>query len=423
LLEAKPVKETYMLPPVLEIYVVWHPGDVAGRDIAREFIEHFHGALYTGLIGGAVEVFTRSVGWRSAADAPRPIPVPGLEPPNGVPQAEIVAIVPVLGLEFARAVEEGRGVWHEYAADILAARKGHPERVCVLPLLDEFAAVDGTKLGGLFRSIQGLAATPADAPSEPRVELRCRELAQSIAQFLEKSRLQVFISHTKHPATGEEIGLSALIERVRWIIAHTRLKDFFDAKDLQPGCNWDHDLRDNAAKGALLSLRTDLYSSREWCQREVRIAKEAGLPFVTLDAHGAGDERGSFLMDHAPRVPVAKDGKAWSDADIRRGLNRLVDECLKRALWRRQQRLAAATGLDIAWWSPHAPEPTTLTHWIKSQNFAKARKRGRPTALRALHPDPPLGPDEKAVLDDIASLSGLAALDIMTPRLLAARGA
>ena len=278
--------------------------------------------------------------------------------------------------------------------------------------------MDGTKLGHLLGGIQGLAAAPADAPSEPRVELRCRELAQSIAKFLEKSRLQVFISHTKHPATGEEIGLSALIERVRWIIVHAA-KRF----GCQGTSSRDKDLRDNAAKGALLSLRTDLYSSREWCQREVRIAKEAGLPFVTLDAQGAGDERGSFLMDHGPRVPLARDGDSWSDADIRRGLNRLVDECLKRALWRRQQRLAAATGLDIAWWSPHAPEPTTLTHWIKSQNFAKARKRGRPTALRALHPDPPLGPDEKAVLDDIASLSGLPPVDIMTPRLFAARGA
>ncbi len=413
-----------MLRPVLELYVVWHPGDAAGREVANEFIEHFHGTLFTGLIGGAIEVYVRSRGWRSAADAPRPIPVPGREPPNGVPQAEIVAIVPVLGLEFARAVEEGRGPWRDYAADIVAARERHLERVCVFPLLDDPAAADRTELGRLFRGIQGLAATPADAPVEPAAELRCRELAQSIAQFLEQERLKVFISHTKHPATAEEKGLSALIERVRWIIAHTRLSEFFDAKDLQPGRNWDKDLRDNAASGALLSLRTDLYSSREWCQREVRIAKEAGLPVVTLDAPGAGDERGSFLMDHGPRVPVAKDGETWSDADIRRGLNRLVDESLKRALWRRQRRLAATTGLDIAWWSSHAPEPTTLTHWLKSQKLDLNGEDGKPPlTLRALHPDPPLGPDEKAVLDDIAALRGLAPLDIMTPRLLAARGA
>jgi hypothetical protein len=407
-----------MLPPVLEIYVVWRPGDAAGQTIANDFIEHFHGALYSGLIGGAVEVYVRSRGWRSADDAPRPIPVPGREPPNGVPQAEIVAIVPVLGLEFARAVEQGEGPWRRYAADIMAARDAHSDRVSVFPLIENPAAIDQTVLGRIFAAVQTLAAPPANAPPEPPGPLRCRELAQGIAQFLERDRLQVFISHTKHPSNGEETGLSALIERVRWTIAHTRLSEFFDAHDLQPGRNWDGDLRDNAATGALLSLRTDLYSSRTWCQREVRIAKEAGLAVVSLDALASGDERGSFLMDHGPRVPVTRQGEIWSDDDIRRGLNLLVDECLKRALWRRQRRLAETAGLGIAWWSPHAPEPLTLTHWLKSRPQGAA-----PAVLRALHPDPPLGPDEKAVLDDIAALAGLPPLDIMTPRLLAARGA
>jgi hypothetical protein len=45
-----------------------------------------------------------------------------------------------------------------------------------------------------------------------------------------------------------------------------------------------------------------------------------------------------------------------------------------------------------------------------------------PPTLRVLHPDPPLAPDERLVLDEIAGLRGLPGLDIMTPRLLAARG-
>ena len=62
-----------MLPPVLEVYVVWHPGDPAGHAIADEFVHHFHGTVFSGLIGGAVVVYARSVGWRSTNDAPRPI--------------------------------------------------------------------------------------------------------------------------------------------------------------------------------------------------------------------------------------------------------------------------------------------------------------------------------------------------------------
>jgi hypothetical protein len=129
-------------------------------------------------------------------------------------------------------------------------------------------------------------------------------------------------------------------------------------------------------------------------------------------------------MDHVPRVPVHREANGWSDADIRRGLNMLVDESLKRALWLRQARLAEAeSGLDIAWWAPHAPELATLVHWLKSRaTAAPADAATGQAALRVLHPDPPLGPDERIVLDEIAALRGLPPLDIMIPRLLAARG-
>ena len=62
-----------MFPPVLELYIVWHPGDGKGPGIAQKFIGHFHGTAFTGLIRGAVEVFICSEDWRATKDAPRPI--------------------------------------------------------------------------------------------------------------------------------------------------------------------------------------------------------------------------------------------------------------------------------------------------------------------------------------------------------------
>ena len=43
-------------PPILEIYVVWHPDDVNGEAVADQLTKHFHGPAYSGLAGGAVEV-------------------------------------------------------------------------------------------------------------------------------------------------------------------------------------------------------------------------------------------------------------------------------------------------------------------------------------------------------------------------------
>ena len=410
-----------MLPPVLEVYVVWHPGDPGGVIAAEQIFQHFHGTLFSGLIGGAVEVYVRSVGWRTVDDAPRPIPLPSAPPPNGIAQAQITAVVPVLGNEFAAAVEAGLGPWRAYASEIAAARDAAPDRVGVFPLLVDRGATDGTELGRIFSRPQRIAASGPSA--EPEGELRCRDLAQAIAQMAGAGeRLTVFISHTKHGAHGEEADIPALIERVRRIIGQTRLREFFDAHDLQAGCDWDEALRVQAATSALLALRTDLYAGREWCQREILIAKRHGMPIVILDALGRGEERGSFLMDHVPRVPVRHDGAAWQDADIRLGLNLLVDECLKRALWRRQAELARGrTDLDVAWWAPHAPEPVTFAHWLAGE---RAAGRTADTGdLRVLHPDPPLGSAEREVLDQIAALGGLGGrLDPMTPRTLAARG-
>ncbi|MDX6370093.1 MAG: hypothetical protein QOG93_1595 [Gaiellaceae bacterium] len=103
-----------------------------------------------------------------------------------------------------------------------------------------------------------------------------------------------------------------------------------------------------------------------------------------------------------------------------RALNQLVDECMKRALWLRQQELAAGRlELDVAWWAPHAPEPVTLATWLRAN---PPLADGSP--IRILHPDPPLGPDEREALAELAALAGAEdRLEVMTPRGLAARGA
>lgn len=232
----------------------------------------------------------------------------------------------------------------------------------------------------------------------------------------------MFISHTSRTSPGDESQVASLIELVRSIIGQTCLDEFFDMNDLQPGVDWDKEIRSAASAGALLAIRTDLYASREWCQREILCAKCAGIPVVVLDALQRGEERGSFLMDHVLRVPIRHHCHDDRRADILKGLNLLVDECLKGVLWRHQHKLAQGrTELEVAWWAPHAPEPATLAAWLVAERTA-GRLAGTDSA-RILHPDPPLGEDEKVVLDQMAKLGGLnGGLDIMTPRMLAARG-
>lgn len=415
-----------MLPPILELYIVWHPKDARGAIVAGEFVEHFHGTAFTGLIGGAIEVYVRSEGWQSGEDAPRPIPSTNTPLPNGLEQAKFITIVPLMGTEMANAVEAGKGPWRSYIEECIRLQRESPNEVGVFPCLLDPGAADGTVLGALLGPYQRIAASCPEPDGETETALRCRDLAQGIAQLLSAvgdHRLTVFISHTKRGTPAGEENVAALIAMVREVIANTHLREFFDASDLQPGRDWDATLREEAATSALLALRTDLYPSREWCQREVSIAKREGMPMVVVDAPGLGEERGSFLMDHTPRVPARWEDGCWRKKDIYRALNLLVDECLKRSLWNHQWSLARdRSELEISWWAPHAPEPLTLVQWLEEARDArKLPEHGG--LVRVLHPDPPLGPEELVVLKQMLSLTGIdCKLDVMTPRLLAARG-
>ena len=415
-----------MLPPVLEIYVIWHPGDAEGLNVAEQFVQHFHGTPFTGLIGGAVEVFIRSEGWCSLDDAPRPIPATKTTLPNKLDHAKFTAIVPLMGTEMAAAAERNSSPWKNYIEQLIYAQSEMPRRMRMFPCLIDQGASDATVLGRLLGPYQRIAASPPDTGGETDVTLRCRDLAQGIAQWIsspDHQRLTVFISHTKRASPGDEEDTTTLVELVRTVIRNTHLREFFDTSDLQPGTDWDAELRSKASTSALLGIRTDLYPSREWCQREIRIAKQQGMPVIIIDAPGKGEERGSFLMDHVPRIPVRKEHGCWNKKDVYQALNLLVDECLKRALWIHQKELSSTrTDLGIAWWAPHAPEPLTLVHWFESVKQAGTLPPGG-LDLRVLHPDPPLGPDEILVLEQVLSLARPGAkLDVMTPRLLASRG-
>lgn len=414
-----------MLPPVLEIFIVWHPEDADGLGLAKTIFDHFmHGPSFSGVIGGGVQVSLRNCGWECVGGAPRPI-YSGESPiPNGLDPANFVAVVPIIGTEMAASVEDPDSPWREFIVSVQEAQSLSPESYGIFPYLLSRGANSGTQLGRIFRGYQYIAPRERVNSDEQRSSMMCRDLTQGITQLVspdEMDRLTAFISHTKRHSVDEGDDVDELVDLVREVIGSTRLDDFFDANDLQPGSDWESELRTMSGTSAMLALRTDLYSSREWCQREVSIAKISGMPLIMMDAIGFGEERGSFLMDHVPRVAIRKHEGRWQKGDVYRALNLLVDECLKRALWMHQRKLAEdSPELDVAWWAPHAPELLTLFHWI--EDYLQHKPEGKDD-IRILHPDPPLGPEERDVLIQYARSTKLdCEIDIMTPRQLATRG-
>jgi hypothetical protein len=395
-------------PPILDISVVWHPSDDAGQQVFDRLQRHFHSVGYSGLAGGAVAVYARSVGWLSESGSPRPLLLSEGDDPTLKP-AQFHAIVPVIGMGLRDAVQASDD-WAQYLRAIAASPS---DTVVVLPVSVPGVNLSDSTLVGILGAIQRIpdAASSADGLLERTVAQQIAQMASGKAQ-----RVRVFISHAKHfSETETDLPGGALFEQVRSVIARTHLGEFFDARDLQPGTDWAAELNEHAGKSALLMVRTDRYSSREWTQQEVLVAKRRDVPVVGLIALTEGEARGSFLMDHVPTVPLSPDE---IDASIEASLDRLVDEVLKRALWVAQSTyIRDQDGFD---WTPvHAPEPVTAVEWLAEHRAEQPGDRH----LWIIHPDPPLGFAERAVIDQLATLAGFEArVDILTPRTFAARG-
>ncbi|MEY4750472.1 MAG: hypothetical protein RIQ60_2686 [Pseudomonadota bacterium] len=459
-----------MLPPVLEIYGIWHPDDDAGSVAVKAIEQHFHGTACAGLLRGTVEVYRRSEPWQTHAKraassddtafdthpallAPRPIALPGdRQSPPGLPTAAAwVAVVIVVGPELVDALGAPRSPWFAYLKRLLDAAERRASRVKCLPmLLPGTRLAIGSAASSLLGWLQAVGQRDALLPplaSETHLHRgRCRDVAQVLASWMDprvsvqgdagERRLQVFISHTKHRSNNGDERVGELISLVRQVLGNTRLGTFYDANDLQASDDWAKALRSRAARCAVLAVRTDQYASREWCQREVLIAKQQGHPVVMLDALTDGELRGSFLLDHVPRMPARDTGAGgpaaagdWSADRVEQAINQLVDAWLQRVLWERLREMAEVDG-HAAYagyqWVPHAPEPATLALWLSPdaevpESLRLRHRRGQ--VLRLLHPDPPMASDEQQVLARIARLAGVKDLELTTPRLLAARGA
>ncbi len=190
-----------------------------------------------------------------------------------------------------------------------------------------------------------------------------------IEQDLDK--VQIFLSHTKHDSEGKNIA-----EKIReWLHKNSNLASFMDIHDIPPGFSFSEVIENHIGRSVFLAIRTDHYSSREWCQREVIDAKQKGVPMVVADCLEIGDERGFPYLGNVPIVrmdPIAKD----RFADV---VGRLLDEVLANFLWQCRVELIFQKSKDVVFLS-RPPELMSLV----TLKF----KPDRPNVI--VYPDPPL---------------------------------
>ena len=275
-----------------------------------------------------------------------------------------------------------------------------------------------------FSSLEPEVLSPSDCGTKGLE----RDVSQAITQLLINPRrqLKLFISHTKiNSRTETEVGGREVGGQITKLVLErlqsSMLGQFYDARSIQVESNWEKELRNEAANSPLLMIRTDMYSSRLWAQREVLEAKTHDGPIVALSALTGTDERGSFILDNVPTVgfhgknTLVSDKKKYSSKHARktidRAIARLVDETLKHELWK--QACSKSYNKRFDWTPTRSPEPITVIHWLRE-------RESKSKVIEVLYPDPPMTDDEMRVIKYVCAHDRFSEdIHFCTPRQLA----
>jgi hypothetical protein len=369
--------------PFLAIYVVWHPGFIAGAEVAETLRQHFRRKLYENVAGGTgLSVIFRSV-VGPGLSAPLPI---------DLSEAETTAIVVL-----AESALAGDADWVGYVKALAAQTEAVGLSARLYPVSIERAGL-GMGLDEQALRWDHWEGGPIELQQRLVRELTyefCRMLRHylehlehpedeegELDKFLQK--VQIFLSHSKHDDDGVRVANSIRDH----LHAGQGLASFFDTHDIPAGLPFQTVLLRQVRFSAVVAIHTDSYSSREWCRREIIEAKRWNVPLVVVNCISDQDERGFPYMGNVPIVRM--DPHSDNRVDIMIG--RLLDEVLKDFLWRCRVALAATAGSPLVF----LPRPPELISLVGLQ----IQKDGPDPTI--VYPDPPLSAEEGRLFESVA---------------------
>ena len=365
-------------PPFL-IHVMWHPDCLPAARMANGIRDHFGTHRFRNVAGGVgIDVVFQTTLGSSTLDS---LPMTWRA---GCP----IAVVAMIDQSFAKDPE-----WVGYLRELgqRAANEAAPSHLIPVVLEPDI-------LNGLQLNEQAICWYDWDATAESPEERLNRELAYEFARMLRRQlhalrrphgeappleqyleKIQTFVSYSRNDEHGKEIA-----EEIRgWLYQNSALASFLDVYDIPAGLPFHEVIEHHIGRSVFLAIQTDSYSSREWCRREVIVAKRRGVPMIVVDCLNAGEERAFPYLGNVPVVrmdPVEKDR-------LPEIAGRLLDEVLADFLWRCRVKLLPDRWPDIVFMS-RPPELISLA-------TLGTREEERRVVV---YPDPPLDQEEQRVL-------------------------
>lgn len=274
--------------PPLAVHFIWHPSDYdlvdpvlqtisqyLSRDVNRPFSRHLN-----------IPVFYYS------SNSPTLVP---FDYPQEVATRNVLFV-------FTSVNTMGRDTWSNY--------------VKRLPTTDSMRAVpialdkDGLGHGAIGGSLKGLNCLRAYEWSSTSRQLNAIiDIAHEIYRygFIEieaddvgkSSSIKIFLSHAKSGNTGR---LHA--EEIKKFIDNTNMRRFFDAQEISPGFKFDEEIRNHISGSTMVSIASDAYSARYWCQLEILCAKQKNIPMIVVNCLDDYEDRIFPAGSNVPCVHV-----------------------------------------------------------------------------------------------------------------------
>lgn len=369
---------------LLRIHVVWAAGSVDGERVANLISDHFDG-LGMERDGVAIRIPVRLVSapWDAGGTLPRQI---------DLLQAEINAVV----LLYDGYMREDAADWDRYIADLRGNMdaRGNDDVYIAFGSPERDPPLSGDAARHTQYARRDLWTTSlAGAALDSRLLLHLlHALREHLRRLDGRGNVpeKLFVSHAK--ADGDRTAWE-IVDYVNQKHQDVPLDTFYDAKELQPGDDYERVFEEEIGRGTLLAIVSDAYDSRPWCVYELTTAKRARRPIVLADV---GKVRTSRTFPYGANVPRIKvDSNAADKLWIEQLLVQAVSEGLRCDVFAAQAaRVAAAAGLIDLRILPRPPELFDLLPMS-------------PEGITIVYPDPPVGRLEAEILDTaIAALGG-----------------
>lgn len=282
--------------------------------------------------------------------------------------AECLVLVPVLGpssfQQNRETVIERLREWHQVLG---------PGHVLAVPTSEVWRDVEGRFPGALLLT---------ELYGKRRRGRTLDEIVLAVTRLLDPDSRSVplFISHAKADLSSTEEAAKKIYQHV---VNDGTGSAFFDATGIEPGISLVEQIDKAAGRGIFLVVRSDSYSSRVWCQRELLIAKKGGLPTLTVEMLATGEHR---ILPYGGNGP----SMVWKGAPAA-VVSRAMVEWLRAEHFRREAaRIIEGAGLPL--------DVETLARPPELLDFAQGPLPSDHRARLVLHPDPELPTLEAEVL-------------------------